>query len=378
MKIKLIFLFSIFRSLAFTQTCTALFTYSASGEIVTFSNLSTAANAHYYWDFGNGSSSSYMEPIHRYFDNGNYLVTLYVLDTVTRCSDFEEHWLTVTRQGNDPCSPFLRDSIYFQNNAHVIEFKPPNTNCPNGNAAWYTCFWKNWPMTNTFTIPSGQANLVSAGRYGNNPIFRMATKTTTLNFDKAKNYGPCSANFEYHVVSENASGQTIFYEAMNKNAASYQWSANGNNIPWQGTLSTRDTITLYYLDGGAYNDIPYGSMPSNVFLRIQEFNGCTDSLWQSVVLRPKSYTTSLNTVSTGLRKLNVYPNPAKEKLNIEIDEPNFQIDELSVNNSLGQSLLVIKKPSSVCDIDIHFLVEGFYYVNIKSRLNEAVVKFMKE
>jgi hypothetical protein len=96
------------------------------------------------------------------------------------------------------------------------------------------------------------------------------------------------------------------------------------------------------------------------------------------VLRPKSYTTGFNSVKKYLQKISVYPNPARDRLNIEISEPNFQIDELSVNNSLGQTLLHIKKPSSVCDIDIHFLAEGFYYVNIKSRLNESVVKFMKE
>jgi hypothetical protein len=270
------------------------------------------------------------------------------------------------------------ESVYIVNNTRIIEFKPPNTNCPHGNMAWYTSFWDVSYNTTTKPLPRGSANLVSAGRFGNNPIFRMATKTTTVNFDKSKNYTPCSANFEYHVVSEDAGGQTIFYEAMNKNAAFYEWSSAQNNTPWQGTLSTSDTVTLYANDFGSYIDVPFGAIPFNIFLRIKESNGCTDSLWQSVVLRPKSYTTSLDAVSTSLPKLNVYPNPAKEKLNIEINEPNFQIDELSVNNSLGQTLLVIKKPSSICDIDIHFLAEGFYYVNIKSRLNEAVIKFMKE
>jgi PKD repeat protein len=140
-RIKLIFLFLIIGGMAFSQSCAAAFTCNISGEIVAFANLSSTANTHYYyyyWDFGDGSSSTYREPIHQYFDNGNYLVTLYVLDTVTRCSDFEEHWLTITRPGNDPCSPFLRDSVYIVNNTRVIEFKPPNTNCPNGNMAWYT------------------------------------------------------------------------------------------------------------------------------------------------------------------------------------------------------------------------------------------------
>ena len=43
---------------------------------MTFSNLSTAGN--YFWNFGDGQTSTEMNPIHTYENNGNYSVCLKV------------------------------------------------------------------------------------------------------------------------------------------------------------------------------------------------------------------------------------------------------------------------------------------------------------
>jgi PKD repeat protein len=54
---------------------TAIFSTSIDGMDVTFINSSTDANA-YAWDFGDGGSSSEMNPMHAYAENGDYSVSL--------------------------------------------------------------------------------------------------------------------------------------------------------------------------------------------------------------------------------------------------------------------------------------------------------------
>jgi hypothetical protein len=54
---------------------TALFSYNANGFNVSFINNSINATS-YSWDFGDGNSSTELNPSHTYEQNGNYFVTL--------------------------------------------------------------------------------------------------------------------------------------------------------------------------------------------------------------------------------------------------------------------------------------------------------------
>ncbi|MFN5372048.1 MAG: PKD domain-containing protein, partial [Bacteroidia bacterium] len=54
---------------------TASFSYSANGANVAFSNGSVNASS-YSWDFGDGQTSSAVNPSHTYTNNGSYTITL--------------------------------------------------------------------------------------------------------------------------------------------------------------------------------------------------------------------------------------------------------------------------------------------------------------
>jgi PKD repeat protein len=54
---------------------TASFTYALDGFTATFTNTSTLADS-YSWDFGDGGTSTEMNPVHTYAGDGNYEVTL--------------------------------------------------------------------------------------------------------------------------------------------------------------------------------------------------------------------------------------------------------------------------------------------------------------
>src|SRR6185369_7358613 len=98
------------------QTCQALFSYGKQFETVSFQNQSIVSNAHYYWNFGDGTSSYFTNPIHEFPGNGNYLVTLYVHDLTNSCSHFYDQWINVSKNYSSPCIMNVSDSIYQDNN----------------------------------------------------------------------------------------------------------------------------------------------------------------------------------------------------------------------------------------------------------------------
>jgi gliding motility-associated-like protein len=69
------------------------------GDTTRFQNLSTGGIS-YYWDFGDGGSSTAFEPIHVYADSGTYNVMLIASDAVT-CVNVDTAFVDVVVQGPD-------------------------------------------------------------------------------------------------------------------------------------------------------------------------------------------------------------------------------------------------------------------------------------
>ncbi len=76
------------------------FGVDSTGTIVHFSNASTGTTGSttYYWEFGDGNSSTLENPVYTYQHPGHHVVCLYISDTTTGCSShfchIVYHWLT--------------------------------------------------------------------------------------------------------------------------------------------------------------------------------------------------------------------------------------------------------------------------------------------
>ncbi len=79
------------------------FSYSITGTVVSFFNLSQNAT-NYFWDFGDGSSSSNSDPVHDYLDDGVYTVQLTASNT---CGDVTTQEIIVI--ANPPTADFDAD-----------------------------------------------------------------------------------------------------------------------------------------------------------------------------------------------------------------------------------------------------------------------------
>ncbi|MCT4580591.1 MAG: gliding motility-associated C-terminal domain-containing protein [Flavobacteriales bacterium] len=98
-----------------TPTISIPLPYVCLPSSYTFSNNSSGGNS-YYWDFGDGNSSTDFEPVHNYSDTGNYQVQLIVMDT-SGCLA--------------PDTAYLSIDVFMLNNAIITQ---TDTICPGDSA----------------------------------------------------------------------------------------------------------------------------------------------------------------------------------------------------------------------------------------------------
>jgi hypothetical protein len=72
----------------------------------------------------------------------------------------------------------------------------------------------------------------------------------------------------------------------------------------------------------------------------------------------------------------LYPNPVSGILNLELKNENFEVQEISIVNMLGQT--VYKGNDETLRIDVGFLNSGMYQVTVNTDKGAWIGKFIKE
>jgi len=373
-KLTIIFLLAINFS-GSSQNCSPLFSFGAYFEKVHFYNQSTVPNAHYYWNFGDGTSSYYKNPIHEFPANGTYLVTLYSNDTINNCSNYYDMWLNVTKTSTLSCSVTISESISSDATWDYIKLISHPSNCTGYDNQFFFGGGNGGGGTDySFIVSKMSANYLGGVRYFDGFTNEaVAMKTSPNRFNRNKNYNSCSANFEFSVVSEDINGQRILFKAMNKNALSYKWMITGFGDP---KISYYDTVSVRY--GGA-PFAPYIDISPYIYLFTTDNNGCKDSLIQNISIKSKTATTiGLDEIQESRFNIEFYPNPVKDKLIFNFDKKYFELKEISITNSLGQLVYISNNIPPSNEIDLGFLSTGFYFLTIQNQDQKRVFKIIKE
>ncbi|TVZ56146.1 putative secreted protein (Por secretion system target) [Lutibacter sp. Hel_I_33_5] len=167
----------------------------------------------------------------------------------------------------------------------------------------------------------------------------------------------------------------VFFKGTDTNGQE-PWISDGTEA---GTKMLKDTNlnnTTYakYFDTKLY--IGRGTITDNgnfYFLSFDGVNGTEPSLWKL----------DLNTLSvknelkTDLTNVSIYPNPASNNLNIEVD--NQQIKSVKIFNLLGKEVMQKSiNNSSLKNINISQLTKGMYVIQLKTADNSFTRKFIKQ
>jgi hypothetical protein len=343
--------------------CTSLFSFAAYFETVTFINQSSVSNAHYFWNFGDGTGSNFETPTHKFPETGTYLVTLFAKDTISNCSSYYEYWVSVSKYSTDTCQPSITDSVFFYSPDYFLKVINLSNNCNGydndidggpaqnfspGNWIWLGGGWHHGRFVSriqfyTYDTITGYV------------VHREAYKSSPFLYTSSKNYGDCSANFEFKVVSQDTSGQRILFTAMNKTATYYEWEIIGFG---NGIVTNNDTISKYY----PYN---YNNLWI-VGLKTTGSSGCNDTLYQNIIVQPNNQTLASVTELQNNTNYNLYPNPFYDKA--VLDFPNIkQKTTFTLFNTNGQAVRTINNiTGGQVTIERENLASGLYFFILKT------------
>ena len=356
------------------QGCMSLFSYGANFETVTFMNQSTISNAHYWWNFGDGTGSYYDHPIHTFPETGTYLVTLFARDTVSGCADHYEIWVHVTKYSLDTCTPSITDSLFSHNGSDYLKIIDNSANCSGYNVNCDAGPAHNAPPGSWISIGEAwrSARFISRIQYftydtinGYNPQ-REAYKTTPYNYQSSQHYNDCSANFEFAVVEENSGGQRVHFRAMNKNALSYEWAILGFGNP---IYHYTDTMSHFFTFSG--NDM------KNIGLIIEGAEGCRDTLYQQILIRPDSVTIAgIESIHPTTPSIRVFPNPTSDRVTVQSN--TGRIHSLTVVDVQGKQVAFITPDDQTVELDTRAWPSGMYLIIVRSENERVSTRLVKQ
>lgn len=277
--------------------CPATFTYTLqpNGTAVFTSTGSNSIFTNYFWSFGNGASGTGSTASTVYNASGTYIVCLYVVDTVSNCSDSTCVPITVTNSTSS-CSAAFGYGV--QNNTLYLYSTGSNNSAATYN--WYVNgSMISTLMAPTYTFTTGTYNVCLVVTDAANNCVDSVCQTLNLT---AGGTG-CQAQYTYTV---GANGLVAFSAntSLNSSATTYQWVINnsvygGSNLtytfPQNGTYlvclvvsdsmnncmdSTCNYVTVNSAGSGCSAAFTYICNPSSVSLTASSvFSASTTYTW---------------------------------------------------------------------------------------------------
>jgi PKD repeat protein len=200
--------------------CAANFYYTIdpnNAHTYNFHNTSTGTNPVYYWDFGDGTSSSLQNPSHTYASNGTKMVHLYINNLDSSCFDSKTIYIMVTSS----CSA-MADFNFSGDSSDYRKVYFSNTSVVN-NPGYYWWFSDGTSTTTTspaHTFPSAGTYMVCL--WATNMLDSSCWDSTC----KLVNItNPCSAAFSFYTDSMNGNPDKLFFNSStSKPGLVYNWN----------------------------------------------------------------------------------------------------------------------------------------------------------
>lgn len=150
------------------------------------------------------------------------------------------------------------------------------------------------------------------------------------------------------------------FDVHNTNAISYTWRKNGTIVPQQ-TTGILTIPNLAITDSGTYTCEMVNECGTTVTTALQLNVGCM----------------SIDAIAAYKNLITLYPNPAKDILNIQLPEnSNLKITRCTISNMLGQ--IVFESNGENTQIDTANYATGMYSLVLKTDKGNWFGKFMKE
>lgn len=302
------------------------YNFEVDTTTVDFTNLSTEADT-FFWDFGDGNTSTEENPTHTYVTEGSYTVTLMAINDCDT-SIFTREIGTASLPsadfsvaGNtDGCVPF------------TVEYKNQSTGTVD-NYEW--TFEGGTPATSNEQNPTVV--------YNSTGTFNVTLKVTNSAGDNE------IVRNDYITVNEIAEGN-IEHTILDTLSVNFDGSVTGDpsaTVEWNfgdGNSSNQEDVVYTYSEPGTYNVL---------FIVNNECGSDTSTV--EIMLDATSV------VQEQLAKIRVYPNPASGMFTVD-RLPNGAL--LKISDQLGQTVYDRRARSTRLDINSLNWSPGVYYLKV--------------
>lgn len=385
---------------------TAIFSANnTNGVQVKFYDLTNGNTKNHQWDFGDGNTSTTINPIHVYAAPGNYLVKLSLDWDSTTCSDTFMSLVSVsTTTNNSIFGEILRSDssivmspdykvwlIAFDSATNILSAVDSLTitggskytpyafnNVPVGKYR-VKAFITNGPTSGTGYVPTYSTNSLSwstanviqhyAGLSGSHNItMQIGTATTGPGFiagdvTLGANKGSGSGVAELDVYLVDAiSGMLV---------KSTKTDANGNYS------FTSVPVGMYQIQPELMS---FATTPSTPFT-ISNSNVKVEDMWFTVSNSKKTIKpvpASVTTIALNI-SFHIYPNPAKNKTTIQWNDDSNTNAVIIITDLAGKTVYSNNVNTAVqTEIDLSQLGKGLYFINIATERIQQTQKLVVE
>jgi PKD repeat protein len=362
-----------------------------------FYDYSIGFPTNWLWDFGDGTTSTLQNPTHTYQNtaSGFYLVclTIYEYDPVTQaliCSD--TYCDSIYIQNQSSCSASFYSQDLGNNTIQIINTSNPNTPMP-----FPTVGVWNWDMGDgtTYTMGSPTHTYSSPGTYYvcvEYLFINIATGDTCIsNFCDSVTVTsgpiPCHADFTYYrdsIVINNPNGTTfvglgnIFYfidlSMPIGIISTWSWDMGdfGAGTYHQGTSSSSQFPVYEYDTSGTY----YACLTITILIG---GNTCSSTYCDTIIAYPSPPPTGI-IAQNFIKEVIIYPNPANDKLAIDMQITESGTIQINFINMMGQKLSQQKVSAFGGQLklitDVSHLPNGVYTIEFvvnNSKLHKRVI-----
>ena len=362
-----------------------------------FYDYSIGFPTNWLWDFGDGTISTLQNPTHTYQNiaSGFYLVclTIYEYDPVTQaliCSD--TYCDSIYIQNQSSCSASFYSQDLGNNTIQIINTSNPNTPMP-----FPTVGVWNWDMGDgtTYTMGSPTHTYSSPGTYYvcvEYLFINIATGDTCIsNFCDSVTVTsgpiPCHADFTYYrdsIVINNPNGTTfvglgnIFYfidlSMPIGMISTWSWDMGdfGAGTYHQNTSSSSQFPVYEYDTSGTY----YACLTITILIG---GNTCSSTYCDTIIAYPSPPPTGI-IAQNFIKEVIIYPNPANDKLAIDMQITESGTIQINFINMMGQKLIQQKVSAFGGQLklitDVSHLPNGVYTIEFvvnNSKLHKRVI-----